>query len=270
LHSMPVQEPLFAEERKNEIIRLAALKRKVLVIELVDYFRVSPATIRNDLRELEQMGFLRRTHGGAMAAGAIGAGFEPDSKRKTAQQAEQKRAIARKAAAYVEDGDVIILDTGTTTLEMAKLLAARKNITAVVNDLEIAACLEQFEGINVILIGGSLRKQFQCTVGPFAVDLLSELNVDKAFMATNSLSLDKGCTTPDIAQAEVKKAMVEVSAQTFLLCDSSKLERNAFVQFAPISQIDLIITDNLISQNIFDKYTGFGCEIVIAGEEAEA
>lgn len=269
MQSISSQEPLFAEERRSEIVRLAALKGKVLVPELAEYFGVSAATIRGDLRELEQSGFVRRTHGGAMVQDVFRAGFEPDHKGKVVRQSGQKRAIALKALEFVEDGDILILDTGTTTLEMARLLAGRRNVTVVVNDLEIAACLEACDGITVVLIGGSLRKQFQCTVGPFAVDLLSELNVDKAFMATNSLSLEKGCTTPDIAQAEVKKAMIGVSAQTILLCDSSKWERNAFVQFAPLPLLDLIITDSLIDPDIHDKYTGFGCEIVIAdaGEE---
>lgn len=263
--SMSVQEPLFAEERKGEIVRLAAEQAKLLVLDLAERFNVSPVTIRSDLRELEQLGLLRRTHGGAMAIGEERAGFEPDNKCKTAHQMEQKRMIARKALEFIQDGDIIILDTGTTTLELAKLLSERNHLTVVVNDLEIAGCLEQYEHINVVMIGGTVRKQFQCTVGLFAIKLLKELNVDKAFMATNSVSLARGCTTPDIAQAEVKKAMLEVSTQSFLLCDSSKFEHNAFVQFAPLNQIDIIITDIGLNPDIYDQYWGAGCELAIAG-----
>ncbi len=118
---------------------------------------------------------------------------------------EQKRQIAACAAKLIEDGDTIILDTGTTTLELAKCLSAKRDLTIVLNDIEIASLLEESTQANLILIGGTLRHGFHCTVGPMAVSYLSELNVDKVFLSSNAVSLDRGFTTPDFNQAEVKK-----------------------------------------------------------------
>src|SRR5690606_14658194 len=107
-------------------------------------------------------------------------------------------------------------------------------------------CLEPFEGVQVIVIGGTLRKKFHCTVGPFASRLLSELNVDKVFLGTNAFSAQKGCTTPDINQAEIKQIMVGIATQTIVLCDSSKVGQQSFVQFAGVDDIGTFITDDRI------------------------
>lgn len=181
------KSPLFAEERKQKILDLLKEKSKLMVPELCSEFGVSPATIRNDLRELENAGLLKRTHGGAIKVSKTS--FELNSYQKKVTNLNEKKAIARIAINYVEDGDTIALDTGTTTLELARLLSSRKNITVVLNDIEIAAYLENEQNIDVILIGGSLRKGFHCTVGPIAVRSLQGLYVDKAFMATNGISV---------------------------------------------------------------------------------
>lgn len=258
------QDPLFAEERKAKIVKLVNEKRKVLVPDLIEYFKMSPATIRNDLRDLEAAGLIKRTHGGAIPSDSVRVGFELDNRRKNVNLLREKEAIARKAAEMVDDGDIIILDTGTTTLEMAKLLKHKRNVTVIVNDIVIAACLEQFEGISVVVIGGTLRKKFHCTIGPFAVKLLSELNVDKVFTGTNGFSIQKGCTTPDINQAEIKKVMVQISTQVIVLCDSSKLGKNSFVQFAPSNQIDTLITDNKAAPEFIAGASELGIDVQIA------
>ena len=224
------EHPLFAEERKGQILELLRQKSKLLVPELCDYFDVSPATIRNDLRDLENERKLKRTHGGAISLEKTS--FELDS-----------RQIAACAAKLIEDGDTIILDTGTTTLELAKCLSAKRDLTIVLNDIEIASLLEESTQANLILIGGTLRHGFHCTVGPMAVSYLSELNVDKVFLSSNAVSLDRGFTTPDFNQAEVKKTMIQVASEVIMLSDSSKFGKLSFTQFAALSDIDKLITD---------------------------
>ncbi|HZG56721.1 DeoR/GlpR family DNA-binding transcription regulator [Paenibacillus sp.] len=255
------QEPLFAEERKSGIVELVNRRKKALVPELVRHFQVSPATIRNDLRELEQLGLLRRTHGGAIPVDLARVGFESEHENKSVEKKDRKQAIALKALERVEDGDIVLLDAGTTTLELAKLLGRRKDVTVVVNDLDIAIHLENVEGLNVILIGGTLRRHFHCTVGTFATSLLSELNVDKLFLGTNSFSVVKGCTTPDISQAEVKRLMIRVTSEVILLCDSSKFGKTSFVQFAPLSDIDAVITDAAVDARDVDELTAQGIDV---------
>jgi DeoR family fructose operon transcriptional repressor len=258
------QTPLFAEERKREIVDLVNRNNKVTVPDLVQIFAVSPATIRNDLRDLQQAGLLKKTHGGAMKIDFPSVGFERESDLKSNDQMKQKQAIARKALEYIDDGDIIILDTGTTSLEIAKILNNKKNLTVVLNDIKIAGCLEECEGIQIILLGGTLRKKFHCTIGPIATKTLSDLSVDKVFLATNGLSVNKGCTTPDLHQAELKKIMAEVASQVIVLSDSTKIGVDSFAQFVSLAEIDVLITDSRINQELLEDLTSQGLEVVVA------
>ncbi len=242
MQSPPADEtPLLALERREEIIRLLQAKSKILVPELCQRFGVSPATIRADLRSLAEAGRLRRAHGGAIPTEK--AGFEPNSRLKAVERVAEKRRIARRAAELIEDGDIIILDSGTTTLELAKLLFERNGLTVVTNDLAIASALEEAPGLNLILLGGELRRGFQCTVGPMTVEGLVRLNVDKAFLASNALSRLGGFTTPNLEHAEVKRAMVAAATERIMLMDSSKYGKRAFVHFAALADIETLVTD---------------------------
>ena len=139
------KEPLFAQERQKEILALLEAEQKVLVPQLCRQFSVSPATIRNDLNDLEARGLLRRTHGGAIPTA-----------QKTVRRMAEKQAIAACAAAMVENGETIAIDTGTTTLELARCLLARTGLTVGTNDLKIAALLEEQSDATIILIGGAV------------------------------------------------------------------------------------------------------------------
>lgn len=255
---MEKKEPLFAEERKRKILELLNENSKLLVPDLCEYFKVSPATIRNDLRELKNSGFLQRTHGGALS---IKTKYELDSYQKEVKHLEEKKAIARFAADIVEDSDTILIDTGTTTLEFAKLLSSKKNLTVVTNDIEIARHLETAGDANVILIGGIIRRDFHCTIGPIAINSLRELYVDKAFMGANGISVEGGLTTPDINQAEVKKAMLEKASEVIVLCDSSKFGIKSFAHVAPISRINRIITDSGLDEDELQAFLDMSVDI---------
>lgn len=256
---MQKKEIIFAEERKNRILQLLNENSKLLVPDLCEYFKVSPATIRNDLRELEGNGLLKRTHGGALSNHK--ARYEPDAYEKEVSMLNEKRAIARFAVDLVEDGDTIAIDTGTTTLEFAKLLSDKKGITVVTNDVDIARLLEQNSDANIIVIGGTLRRNFHCTVGPIAVRLIDELSVDKVFVGANGITLEKGLTTPDINQAEVKKAMIQISDEVVVLCDSSKFGNRAFAQVAPVTAVHRVITDNKIDERDLKSFQSQGIQI---------
>ncbi|MEW5814780.1 MAG: DeoR/GlpR family DNA-binding transcription regulator [Spirochaetota bacterium] len=234
---------MFVEERKLKILEYLKDRKKATVNELCAAFNVSGATIRNDLRELENSNLLVRAHGGAMVKSKTA--YELDAKQREVQNLLQKKRIANAAIQRIEDGDTIILDTGTTTLELARLLNTKRNLTVITNDIEIASVLEDFDQINIILIGGILRKRFHCTIGMAGHEMLAGLAVDKAFMGANGFTVEKGATTPDISQAERKKAMISIASQIILLCDSSKIGRNSFAQFAPLNEIDVLITDEL-------------------------
>jgi DeoR family fructose operon transcriptional repressor len=237
------EQAMFVEERKMKILERIEAQRKATVAELCDAFRVSSATIRNDLRDLETAGLLIRTHGGAMVKSKTG--MEQDMTQRGVQHLAEKRRIAEAALRLVEDGDTIILDTGTTTFELARLLGQKQDITVLTNDLAIALTLEDSPTVRVIFMGGIVRRKYHCTViyGSAGRDILAGLSVDKAFMALNSFSLEKGASTPDINHAETKKLMMSIAAKVILLFDASKMGRSSFALFAPLESIDTIVTD---------------------------
>jgi DeoR family fructose operon transcriptional repressor len=239
---------LFAEERQSQILFMLQEKSKLHVADLCEHFSVSPATIRNDLRKLEEQRMLKRTHGGAIPVEKTA--FEPNTNLKRSGNREKKRRIAVFAAGLVEDGDTIALDSGTTTMELARCLAGRKDITVLTNDVRIATFLENNSMLTVVLIGGILRHGLSCTVGPISTSAISSLYVDKVFLGTNAFSVEKGFSTPDLQQAEVKRALIRCASERIMLCDSSKFGRISFVKFAAINEIDQLITDSDISPNI--------------------
>ena len=249
---------IFAEERKQRIIEILNDRKTIAVPELCDIFEVSSATIRNDLRDLQNSGALTRTHGGAIKKSQTG--FEPDANQREIHNLPEKKKIAQNALSLINDGDKIILDTGTTTRELAKLLNQKKNVTVLTNDLIIAGILEGYDSIETIFWGGVIRKKFHCTVGLQGRNISYGLVFDKAFMGVNRLSLEQGATTPDINHAEMKKEMIKISNKVILLCDSSKIDGASFAQFASLEQIDTIVI-NKIENKIKVKFEEIGIEV---------
>ena len=254
-------ENIFAEERKHLIVDLINKEVKTTVAELCERFSVSPATIRNDLRELEFAGLLKRTHGGAISNKK--ASFELNSYQKEVENIDKKIAISRAAAKYVQDGDIIAIDTGTTMFEFTKLICADKNIKVVTNDLQIAMYLEKHSEIDTILTGGMVRRNFHSTVGPLALESSKGLNVYRSFMACNGAHLSRGITTPNIEQAQVKQGLVAAADEVILLADSSKLGKASFVKFADFSQVDLIITDDGVGEDILTELGSMGVNVEV-------
>jgi len=244
------------------IVDLINKEVKTTVTELCERFSVSSATIRNDLRELEFAGLLKRTHGGAISNKK--ASFELNSYQKEIENIDKKIAIGRAAAKYVQDGDVIAVDTGTTMFEFVKAIAAHKNVKVVTNDLEIAVYLERFSEIDTILTGGMVRRNFHSTVGPIAVETIKGLNVDRCFMAANGIHLTRGITAPNIDQAQVKQGLVAAADEIILLTDSTKLGKASFVKFAELSQIDLMITDDGVSGETLEELEKIGVNVEVA------
>lgn len=229
-------QPVFSEERRRKILDLVSHQQKVTVQELADRFGVSSATIRSDLRDLDERKLLTRTHGGAITYTKLVTEVPIDLRSMVNMEA--KRKIARAALPLIEEGDCIILDTSTTSLELARELPVRQHLTVITNDLVIARLLENAPGIDIILLGGNLRKNYHCTVGPQNIEMLSHLTVDKLFLATDGISLERGLSTTDITQAEVKKAMIRSANEVYLLADRTKLGRVALARFGDLHDLD--------------------------------
>ena len=238
---------LFAEERQRIILEKLEEDSKVLVQDLAEAFGVSFATIRTDLRELENTGKLIRTHGGAIPVMRVG--FEQNSLQKQVNNIGEKQRIANAAKGFVHDGDTIAIDTGTTTYEFAKALQSRHGLTVVTNDLVIASLFEDTTDFSIIMMGGSVRRGFHCTVGIKALESIHDINVDVAFISANAFNIERGFMTPSIEHAEIKKRMNGIASKSIILMDSHKIGGLSFYTFAGLSDIAVWITDKGISKS---------------------
>lgn len=252
---------VFAEVRRRQLMDLLQDEGRVSVSALCEHFEVSPATIRADLKLLEKLNLLKRTHGGAIR---ISDGNEPEltSREKTGLHIAQKRAISQYASSLVLPDKVIAIDTGTTTLELAKLITQVHNLTVITNDLKIALFLEEHSNITVIFLGGTVRQNFHCTVGQTILDQLECLHIDTFFLATNAINLEWGLSTPNLDMANVKSKILSRSKQSVLLADSSKIGADALARFATMNQINMLITDSGIDQAYLAGIEATGVQVV--------
>lgn len=215
------------------------------VQELCDLFKVSESTVRRDLSELENRKLLKRTHGGAVFLEAVG--FEPTYSEKEDKYREEKQYIAKKAADLIEDGDSLIIDSGTTTLYLASELAKFKDLTVVTNSINLIQKLSSMRNINIMSTGGMLRTNTMALVGPVAEASLDKIRADKAFIATNGLNAEFGLTTPNIIEASIKKKMMSAAEQAFILADHTKIGRISFAKFGDLQDIDACITGKSVT-----------------------
>ena len=234
---------MFTEERRKDILAQLNIKSNLLVNELSDRYNVSAATIRKDLSFLEQEGFLKRTHGGAVSMRT--ASFEQTPLQRASLNYESKVAIAKKGAELVDDNDTIALDAGTTTLCMVQYLLNKRNLTIITPDIKIAEGLENSRDATVILTGGTLRRGYDCTVGVLTNEILSRFHVDKVFMATNAISPDGRLSTPNTEQASVKSTLIKMATKRILLCDKSKFNSVSLCDFGCVNDFNIIITDDM-------------------------
>jgi DeoR family fructose operon transcriptional repressor len=253
----------FAEERQHAILDLLRQAGKVTVEELAAAFQVSAPTVRADLGRLEEQGLLRRTHGGAIPASPTL--FEPPYSQREVMRHEEKKAIARAAADLVKDGETLILDAGTTTYEIALLLRDRKSLTVVTNSIANAHVLMENPDLKVVVVGGALQARRRAILGPLSVRFLEQFRVDRAFLAFNGVHARSGFTVVDFDAAQVKRQMMTCASETVVVADSGKIGQIAFAAVGPLSDAQLLITDNGIGEEDQVRLTEAGLCVEIAG-----
>ena len=250
-------------ELRKEIILNTLNENGVLYTqEMIKKCDVSEITIRRDLTELESKGLLIRTHGGAVKSKATDVLFTYDLKINKNRQ--NKEAICQLAANYIDEGDIIFIDCGSTLSLLTKFISRFSFLTVITNSLPIISELINFSNIRLSLIGGEIASERQAVYGPVTEKNIGMYHADKAFIGADGISLKNGLSSYDEKDAAITLKMMENSNEVFLLCDSSKIEKNSFIKFAPISNIHHLITDNRINPEQLKIYRDHGVDVIIA------
>ncbi|MEO5563901.1 MAG: DeoR/GlpR family DNA-binding transcription regulator [Chitinophagaceae bacterium] len=253
---------MLATYRRDKILELLREDGSAKVFDLSKLFKVTEVTIRQDLEKLEKSELIVREHGGAYLKNIKDqvSAFSLSHQ----ENLDKKESIASKCLEFIETGDTIILDSGSTTTEIAKKLRGMKSLTVITNALNIALMLGAEPGIEVIVTGGEFKPPTLSLTGQKAADFFKGLHVQKLFLATAGISLKAGLTYPSISDLVVKKAMIDAAETTYLVADSSKIEKAAFASLGALSLIDYIITDSGIEEKHKQLFHSNEIELIIA------
>jgi DeoR/GlpR family transcriptional regulator of sugar metabolism len=254
-------------DRRGEIAEFVRKEGKITIDEICARYDVSEMTARRDLQILAREGVVRRVHGGAISA--FGRSYEPPYRFRSKSNFEVKRLIGQKAAELIADGESIALDVGTTTIEIARALKDRHNLTVVTSSLPIAYEIVRNHSIGtdlrLIISGGVVRPGEHSMVGHIAENTYAEIHVDKAFVGVGGISLQDGFTEYNMEDTQVKRALVKTARQIIVVADSSKFGRTTFNQVCPLKVVNMIVTDRDAPQAIVDALCQAGIQVVIAG-----
>jgi DeoR/GlpR family transcriptional regulator of sugar metabolism len=253
---------MLGEERRQEIVHLVQQLGRVEVTDLSRHFKTSEATIRSDLKKLHVQGFVQRTHGGAVKPELVN--IDRSLHQKLKLRAEEKERIGRAAAALINDGESIILDSGTTTQQIAKHIRAKKDLRVITNGVNVAMELLGAPGIQLILLGGVVRQNSFSIVGHFAEEMLERFSADKLFIGADACDPDFGLTTPNLEESQVNQAMVRIVRERILVADSSKFGKRSLARIMSLSELDKVISDTALPEDIQTELRQHGVEVILA------
>jgi DeoR/GlpR family transcriptional regulator of sugar metabolism len=255
------------ERRQQAILEELERSGSVTVAVLSRSLEVSDMTVRRDLEELSARNLLRKVHGGAVPVPKAAA--EPHFVQKQKLHRAEKRAIARAALEFVKDGDTVAFSAGTTTWQIAEALTRnRGSLTFITNSTNIALTLQENGWENIVLSGGMFRTPSDALVGPFADRTLRTLNADVLFLGVHGIHPDAGLTTPNVAEAETDGRLVEAAQKVVVVADHSKLGVVALAKIAPLSKVDVFVTDAAADEEILHQIELADVRVVVAEPEA--
>lgn len=250
---------MIKEKRIKKIQEYVIEHQSASLDELVAVFDVSKNTIRRDVQELVDRGELKKVYGGVSVVHKKLESFQD----RLVRNQQQKVLISEVAASYVEDGDFIFIDSGTTTIEMFEYLKD-KNLTIFTNSIDLIVRALPFENVNVISIGGMLDRKTNSFVNPRNMDLLKDYNIKKAFMASTGISLVNGVTNASPLESELKRTVVNRSAEVYLLVDHDKFDKYGLMTYCSLEEIDYLVTDKAPNDTYQEYAKKNGIQLVIA------
>lgn len=251
-------------DRRQKMMVMLQERGSVQVLGLSDLFGVSTQTIRKDLHYLESRGVATRCYGGAIYAQALGSAAEPAVEAKWSLHANEKEAIGRRAAAMVVPGDSIILDSGTTTAYVARHLPDSEDITVVTNDAGVLTELMAKKRVQIVMLGGALRRKNMAFYGAQTVAAMEELLVDKLFLGVDGIDMEGGITTHFENEALLNRLMVKKATEVIAVTDSSKFGRKCLHKIIGVEDLDVLITDQGAPDEVIDGARRLDIEVVFA------
>src|SRR5947209_4507434 len=253
---------VLVEERRQHVLDLVSRQGFISLADLAKAIQVSESTIRRDLDYLHQQGMVRRTHGGAMFLGD-GSGLPPLEER-SASQIDEKRRIARTAAARIRDGDAILLDGGTTTLEVARLLVGRA-LQIVTNSLPIAQLFASRPETDLIMLGGYVYPKTGVALGPLAVRMMEDVHVQQTILSVGGITA-KGLFNSNLLLVETERKMMACADEVVVVADHTKVGRQALAFLCELSAIDTLIVDNHLTAAQRKLLEESAVRLIVAGE----
>lgn len=253
-------------ERREHIIQRLRQQGSVQVNDLSALFAVSTVTIRNDLSFLEKQGIAIRAYGGALVCDAANPFAEPSLEDKSSLNIALKRAVARAAVGLIKPGHRVILDSGTTTCEIARLMQQHQQVIAMTNGINVANALLAAEGVELLMTGGYLRRQSLSFYGEQADQSLQNYHFDMLFLGVDAIDLERGVSTHNEDEARLNRRMCEVAERIIVVTDSSKFNRSSLHKIIETQRIDLVITDTAIPAQSLHGLRKGGIEVVLVSE----
>ena len=252
-----------AKERRALILRMLEQKEEVQVTELSRMTGISEVTIRKDLTILQNRHLLLRTRGGAMRKPIENQNEDTTIARKRMFNFKEKERIGEAAIQYIKDGDFIMLDSGTTTMEIAKHLQKFEHLRILTNAMNIATELLNYKRFDVVILGGNVRVNSHSVVGPLSLSVLRNFTGYKLFLGVDSFSIENGVSTPNLEEALLNQMMIQQAGQVIAVFDSSKFNKRSYVHVASVNELDCVITDNAIPTGMSSKLKSAGVELRI-------
>ncbi len=253
---------LLGEERREYILNQIKKIGSVNAVDIAKTLDVSETTIRRDLDRLDKKNLVKRTFGGAMALVPVGTEMIFDTQKE--KFIDEKKKIALAASKLIEDGDVVLIEAGTTGLQTALNITHIKNLTVLTNSCDIASMLAKTNPeFNIILSGGILKIETHSLIGPISDGTFSNMNVDKAFIGITGIDLLKGITATDHIEAHTKKKIINSAKKVIALCDHTKLGHVSINFVTPVDSIDVLVTDSKADADFIEKINEMDIEVII-------
>ena len=252
---------MLPQERYRKLMEYLQENGIIKMDTLMDMFDISIETARRDLNHLEKEGLIKKIYGGATLVEKVTR--EPANAERLASNINEKEAIGRKCAEFIEDGDSIMLEVGTTVLQIAKAVKEKKNLTVITNSLPVVQELIDTD-FQLYIIGGRIRHDEGAISGAVSMFEMSSFHINKAFIGAGGITLKNGISDFDIEESLVRRKIIEQSGEVFLAADSSKFGRDVLARIAPLDSVDLIITDDKIKPSLLSEFEEAGMNVVLA------